>query len=404
MKEETATINTAPRRSAPAESTVLIIGGGIGGLASAIALQQVGIPAVVFERAPVLQEVGAGIGLGANGMYALAKLGIADAVQAVGSSVERIELRGQAGDVLSVLSTGPLERELGVATTLVHRADLHAALAKRVDADTIRLNGECIGFDQDETGVTVRLGTGKEMRGALLIGTDGMSSAVRRQLWGDQPPRYAGYTSCRGILESDLVSLLEDTGFEAWGSGRRFGLFHINSDQAYWYATWNAPAGGAESGEPLKQRLQSLFQGWASPVPQALANTPAETLILTDICDRPPLPQWGRGRVTLVGDAAHPTTPNLGQGVCMAIEDAVVLARCLGGWSDRMTPLRAYEDRRRRRTAGTVSASRRMGWIGQWENPFACILRNTALKLTPQRLARRRNDALLREAVAQLDG
>ena len=157
------------------------------------------------------------------------------------------------------------------------------------------------------------------------------------------------------------------------------------------------------SGEPLKQRLHSLFQGWAPPVPQALAETPADTLIRTDICDRPQLPQWGRSRVTLLGDAAHPTTPNLGQGACMAIEDAVVLGQCLSGRNDRIAALRAYEDRRRRRTAGIVSASRRMGWIGQWENPLACLLRDTALKLTPQRLGRRQNDALLREAVAQMD-
>ena len=386
-----------------AENTVLIIGGGIGGLAAAIALRQAGISAVVYERAPVLQEVGAGIGLGANGMYALVKLGVAAAVKAAGSAVERVELRSQDGTVLSALTTGPTERKLGVATTLAHRADLHTALAEWLDVDTIRLGNECVGIGQDNTGVTAQFGTGEEVRGALLVGADGLFSTVRGELWGQHSPRYAGYTSCRGVTVSNPDSLPTGTGFEAWGRGQRFGLFHINSDQMYWYATWNAPAGGTESGRPLKSRLQNLFQDWAAPVPQTLDATPAESLVRTDTCDRPPLAQWGLGRVTLLGDAAHPTTPNLGQGACMAIEDAVVLAQCLSHQSDPVAALRTYESRRRARTANIVRASRRMGWVGQWQNPLACTLRNTALRLAPQWLARNRGDAELRAAVRNID-
>ena len=387
----------------PAERAVLIIGGGIGGLAAAFALQQAGIPAAVYERAPLLQEVGAGIGIGANGMYALEKLGAAAAVSAVGSPVERVELCAQDGTVLSALSTGPTERKLGIATTLVHRADLHAALAARLDSDSVRLGSECVGFSQDDTGVTARFANGEEARGALLLGADGLFSTVRRQLWGDVPPRYAGYTSCRGIVDSDTIALQVGTGFEAWGRGLRFGLFHIGKGRAYWYATWNAPAGESQSGQPLKRRLQDFLADWAAPVLQALDATPAETLVRTDICDRPQLSRWGLDRVSLLGDAAHPTTPNLGQGACMAIEDAVVLAQCLSHQRDPVAALRTYESRRRARTANIVSASRRMGWIGQWQNPLACALRNTALRLTPQRLAQSRGDVGFRAAVRNLD-
>ena len=335
-------------------------------------------------------------------MYALSKLGVSDAVSAVGAPVERVELRTQRGSVLSALSTGPLGRRYGVTTTLVHRADLHAALAKRLHPDTIRLGRECVGFTHDSTGVMARFATGEEVRGTVLIGADGLFSAVRGQLWGDRPPRYAGYTSCRGMVNSDPDALPEGTGFEAWGQGLRFGLFHIGKGRDYWYATWNAPAGGGESGEPLKKRLQSYFEDWAAPVPQTLAATPAETLVRTDICDRSPLPQWGQGRVILLGDAAHPTTPNLGQGACMAIEDAVVLAQCLSGNADPAVALREYEDRRRAYTAKIVNASWRMGWVGQWENPLTCALRNTALRLTPPSLARTRGDAALQAAVRNL--
>ena len=362
-----------------------------------------GISATVFERAPELQAVGAGINLGANGMYALTKLGVADAVRAAGSPAERIEIRAHDGATLSALTSEPLERQLRVVTTVVHRADLHAALAEALDAGTIRLGSECVGFTQDDTGVTAQFVTGDEAHGTLLIGADGLFSAVRTQLWGAKPPRYAGYTSTRGVVTLASDSLPEGTGFEAWGRGQRFGLFRLSKNKLYWYATWNAPAGGAETGQPLKGRLQGLFRDWAAPVPQALAATPAETLIRTDICDRPPLARWGRGRVTLLGDAAHPTTPNLGQGACMAIEDAVVLAQCLSRHADHVAALRAYEDRRRARTANIVRASRRMGWVGQWQNPLACWLRDSALRLTPQRFAPSRSETALRDAVKHLD-
>lgn len=386
------------------DTTVLIVGGGIGGLATALALRRKGIAASVFERAPVLQAVGAGIGIGANGLYALEKLGVAEAVKAAGAPVDRVELRDQDGKVLSAVTRSPLERQLGVVTTLVHRAVLHAALAEALDAESLQLDREVVGLYQDETGVAVRFSNGDEAHGSILIGADGLLSTVRAHLWGAEPPRYAGYTSCRGVLEKAPEGLPSGTGFEAWGRGRRFGLFHIGRGRAYWYATWNAPPGGADTGEKLKPRLEDLFADWAAPVPQALAATPAASLIRTDICDRPPLTRWGKGRVSLLGDAAHPTTPNLGQGACMAIEDALVLARCLSDHADQSTALRAYEDRCRARTAAIVSASRRMGRVGQWENPIACWLRNATLRATPHRLARRRSDAMFREAVLHLDG
>ena len=145
-----------------------------------------GISATVFERAPELQEVGAGISLGANGMYALTKLGVADAVRAVGSPAERIEIRAHDGATLSALTSEPLERQLRVVTTIVHRAALHAALAEALNAGTIRLGSECVGFMQDDTGVTAQFATGEEAHGTLLIGADGLFSAVRAQLSGHQ--------------------------------------------------------------------------------------------------------------------------------------------------------------------------------------------------------------------------
>ena len=170
---------------------------------------------------------------------------------------------------------------------------------------------------------------------------------------------------------------------ETWGRGRRFGVVPIAAHRVYWYATLNQPAGRSYTPLEQKKLLQQQFKGWVTPIESLLEATPAEIILHHDIFDIPPLAGWSEGRVTLLGDAAHPTTPNMGQGACMAIESAYVLARCLATEPELPAALRAYEQARRPRTAVNQPVRGRLVAAGQLENKLACWLRVMLVALTP---------------------
>jgi 2-polyprenyl-6-methoxyphenol hydroxylase-like FAD-dependent oxidoreductase len=358
-----------------AETTVLIIGGGIGGLAAAVALRRVGLRAQVFERAPELREVGAGLSLWSNAVKALRRLGLEDAVVAHGSTIERAVTLTTSGQTLSETSIGALSRRAGCPTVCVHRADLQKALTAGLTAGQLHLDKTCVGFEQDTNGVTAYFADGQSQRGTLLIGADGLRSAVRQQLLGPAEPRYAGYFAFRGVAEVEHPALLPGVALFGVGSGTQIGLVACGPRRIYWFATVNAPAGSAPPPGGMKEEARARFRDWFAPVAAVIEATHEEALLRNDIVDRPPAWPWGQGRVTLLGDASHPTTPNLGQGACQALEDAVVLAWSLRQQGLQAASLRAYEAARRQRTAMVATQSWSMGKMLQWQNPLAVWLR-----------------------------
>lgn len=365
--------------------SVIIIGGGIGGLCTAIALRQVGFATAVYEQAPELARAGAGLTLWPNALYALGQLRLSRAAIAAGSIMQQGELRSHTGRVLSRQDLSRLSETMGAPAIGIHRADLHQILLDALPPDAVHLNARLVSWQQDEHAVTAFFANGQAVRGDLLIGADGLNSAVRRQLWPEIQPRYAGYIAWRG-----LAPLPGDAGgvsSESWGCGRRFGMIRLNAQEVYWFATRNGPANEAQKPDARKQELLNLFKGWYSPIPEIIAATPAEAILRNDIYDLPALPAWSRGRVALLGDAAHATTPNMGQGACQAIESAVLLASCLARQNSFTAALTAYEQERRPRTQWIIRQSRRIGRAGQWQHPLACTLRNTIARLTPATLA-----------------
>jgi 2-polyprenyl-6-methoxyphenol hydroxylase-like FAD-dependent oxidoreductase len=367
---------------------VVVAGGGIGGLTATIALRRAGFEVVVFERATELREVGAGLLLAANAQKALAKLGLAEAVARLGTPASAGEIRSWRGHVLASIPAAELEKKIGTSSAAVHRADLQALLVREVEDGTLRLGTEVEAFEQDESGVRVLFADGGQESADILIGADGLRSRVRAGLFGPKEPRYAGYTAWRAVVEPNEDLLPWGAGFESWGRGARFGCAHVGRGRVYWFATANAPEGGKD-GPPgstagAKATLSHLFSGWHRPVVDLVEAAEEGTILRTDIYDREPLGErWGIGRVTLLGDAAHPMTPNLGQGACQAIEDAVVLARCLGERGATAESLRSYERLRSDRVAMVVRRSRRVGSIGQVKNPAICWLRDRALAMIP---------------------
>jgi 2-polyprenyl-6-methoxyphenol hydroxylase-like FAD-dependent oxidoreductase len=379
----------------------MIIGGGIGGLSVALALRRAAIPVTIFERQDRLREIGSGLTLWANAVKALQRLGLDDALRAISAPLARFEFWSWRGELLSVLPLRQLTERLGAPSVGVHRADLLALLAHALGDCPIELDARCMGFAQEGDKVTARFADGRTGTSELLIGADGLYSTIRAQLVGQRPPRYAGYTCWRGVTTFAHEAVSPGITSETLGYGTRFGMLPIGHGRVFWYATANARAGEDDRAAERKQTVLDLFRDFRPPIVSLLEATDEAAILRHDIYDRPPLPRWGVGRVTLLGDAAHPPTPNQGQGACQAIEDAIALARCLKEAQDVDTAeeicaaLRGYEASRRKRTAQIIRQSRRVGWVLQWRHPVACSLRALALRATTGTLISQQFQALL---------
>lgn len=368
----------------------IIIGGGIGGLSTALALARVGIRAEVFEQADEPREVGAGLTVWANAIRALDQLGVAGRVLAPSSKLDRFEIRHCTGAVLSALPFHHLERKLGVPVVVViHRADLLRELAAALDRDQVHCRARCVAIDAQPDGVTARFADGRVACADFLVGADGLHSVVRSRQHGAEPPRYAGYTCWRGIAHAEFNDPPPGLSIETWGAGARFSIHHCGAGRLFWYATRNAPPGGLDSTAGRKADVRNAFREWHAPIPEVIEATRESDILRNDIVDRVPRAHWGRGRVTLLGDAAHPTTPNLGQGACQAIEDAICLAACLTGVPEVDAALRHYERTRFRRTAAITRDSWRFGWMSQWTNPVGRWLRDALTRSTPAAISLR---------------
>jgi 2-polyprenyl-6-methoxyphenol hydroxylase-like FAD-dependent oxidoreductase len=369
---------------------VLIVGAGIGGLTATLAIRRAGLEVEVYERAPEIGEVGAGITVQPNAVAALRSLdaGLARAVIEAGHVPERLRILDPRGHVLSELNLLSAFEEVGAVWVALHRATLQRILYDAAGRGTVRTAAEANSFEAGLDAVMLRLRDGSSATGAILVGADGARSVIRAQLLKDGAPRYAGYTTWRGVAEGFGQRRFETT--ETWGRGRRFGVVPIGGGRIYWYAALNAPPGGDDSAVGPRAKLIELFGDWHSPIGELLAKTEAGAILRTDIADRRKASRWSAGRVTLLGDAAHPMTPDLGQGACQAIEDAVVLGRCLAEQADVMLALRNYDRLRRDRADAVVTAARRLGRFAQLETRVACALRDAAVRWTPQALNRRR--------------
>lgn len=365
-----------------ATKRALVIGGGIGGLSASLALRQAGFEVQVFEAVAELMPVGAGITVWPNAVRALQMLGLSDALQAIGMPATYRIVYTWRGELLSKIQVDRLANGLGSAILMVHRAHLQSTLLQAVGETNVQLKARCVGVTQDRSSISARFEDGHEVEGDLLVAADGIHSTLRAQLFGTTPLRYAGYATWRGIAPLEDKHIPVGVSSETWGTGCRIGLIPLNNGRMYWFTGKTMREGERkdDTAEQKKQLMRDLFHGWHKPIEAVIEATDPATIIRADIYELEPLSQWRKGRVTLLGDAAHAMTPNMGQGACQAIEDAVVLGACLKKEADIPTALRLYESTRLKRVQRVVTQSRRIGWLAQLENPLACTLRNVLAK------------------------
>jgi 2-polyprenyl-6-methoxyphenol hydroxylase-like FAD-dependent oxidoreductase len=359
--------------------TVAIAGAGIGGLAAAVALQQRGIPVIVYDRARELDPVGAGLSLWPNAVLALESLGVNSmrgAVPRGGAALHRWN-----GEPLTAAAGEAIERRYGAPLVLLHRAELQQSLLAALAPATVRLGETLESFTQDDTHVVLHFADGGSDACALLVGADGLRSTVRAQMLGDEPLRESGLVAHRGVVALEEPEIAG----ELWGPDGVFGIAPLSGGRVYWYATQR---------EGDTRELLDVFGAWAAPVPDILRRS--ADVLRHPLYDRPPARRWTDGRVALLGDAAHPMLPFLGQGACQAIEDAVALGLAIDEHGSVPDALRAYERARRQRALRLVKRSRAAGRVAHVRAAWKRKLRDALVSRTPEGVRMRQLDAVVR--------
>jgi 2-polyprenyl-6-methoxyphenol hydroxylase-like FAD-dependent oxidoreductase len=365
-----------------------IIGAGIGGLSLAIAMQRKGFQVTVYENAAVIRPLGAGLGLAANAVRAFMEIGISEDVLEAGAVLKRVAIKNHRGKVLAQTDSEKISRKYNVVNNFtIHRADLHDVLLRHLSEGTLQLGRCCTDFTQNVSGVKISFQDGSAAEADYVIACDGVHSIFRKKLLPGSLPRYAGYTCWRAVIDNVPASVDFNETTETWGAGSRFGIAPLTKGRLYWFACINAIENDQEKRSYGIKDLQKHFDGFHSPIPEILQHTLDRQLIWNDIIDIKPLKQFAFGRILLIGDAAHATTPNMGQGACMAIEDAAILANTISNSQSVDDAFVAFEQKRIQRTTTIVNESWQLGRIAQLENRLLISLRNTFLRLTPPSVA-----------------
>jgi 2-polyprenyl-6-methoxyphenol hydroxylase-like FAD-dependent oxidoreductase len=373
---------------------IVILGAGIGGLTTAIALKKQGLPVVVYEAAPEIRAVGAGLVLAANAIKAFRKLEIDQAVMAEGRLLDAFSIKDEKGKVITHTDSLAASEKYGADNFTIHRANLHQVLMSFLSPEEVQTNKGCTGFERKEGGLLLHFSDGSSSRADYLIGADGIHSAVRQQLVPGSRARYAGYTCWRAVIDNPSPDLHETT--ETWGPRGRFGIAPLAHGQLYWFACVQAPENDAHRRHYTVTDLLDQFGGYHDPIPTILEATKNEDLIWNDIADLAPLPRYAYGNILLIGDAGHATTPNLGQGACQAVEDAVILAGEIEKAGSLPAAFQAFEKKRLARTHYVINQSRRLGAVAQVQHKWVGALRNTLIRLLPDYVRERQLDKILR--------
>lgn len=372
---------------------IAIIGGGIGGLTAAIALRSMGFTCDVYERSPAFKEVGAAISVWPNALRVFRHLGILHDVLEKCGEIKEAYIKTSNGRVLA--RTRPAYDLPAVCT---HRADLLNAMLKQLPPESLHAGQELLDFHTHDTHtVILKFTNGKEISSNLLIGADGINSVVRQKIIGDGKPIFRGYTVWRGIA---ALPLSQGYGSETLGRGNRVGIVSIRDGLFGWWATANEFLGQDDEPEGTQIKLKRIFGNWHPPIPELFDNTPH--IIKTSQLDRIPVRGWSKGNAVLIGDAAHPTTPNLGQGACMAIEGAFLLSQCLLKYGISENAFKAYENLHYPRTKDINKKSLLLGQLGQWQNPVATSIRNLFFSLQPEKASLSLLDKYFRYDVTQI--
>jgi 2-polyprenyl-6-methoxyphenol hydroxylase-like FAD-dependent oxidoreductase len=357
---------------------ISIIGAGIGGLTTALTLRRLGHDVSLYESAPEIKPVGAGIVMANNAMQIFRKLGIDRKIESAGNKVASLKIADERLNGLSLVDLSKFEVQYGVYNVAIHRAELQKILAEELGLERIYLSKRLSKIERrDDFHLVFEDTTTANSR--IVIGADGIHSTVRNQLFPTAEIRDTRQWCWRGVGEIKLPNEYHNQALEAWGKGRRFGFVKISPTKVYWYAVVNE---GLVTDE--KVALVDLFHAFHSDILRIIDASPRENTFFSKIIDLKPIDKWQDRGVCLIGDAAHATTPNMGQGACQAVEDAYAIGRLLQSGRPIEQVFAEYEGLRMNKAHGIVNTSWTMGKLAHVENGLGIWLRNGLMRILPK--------------------
>ena len=362
-----------------------IIGGGIGGLTMAISLEQKGIKARVFEQAKELQFVGAGIILANNAMQVYKKLGLQTIIEKNGHSISSLNVTKANLKILSKVNLSSFEQKHAVQSIAIHRGVLQQILIDALKETPVYLDYRLKKISEEAGNYTLEFTNGKRISSTILIGADGIHSKVRDNLFYSHKVRYANQICWRGITEYSLPKDYQNELNEAWGNKTRFGFVQIADNKVYWYALKSYKN---HKEEFQLHNIEAYFKDYHTIVKDIISSSDLKEVHTAPITDLEPMNKWFHENVCLIGDAAHATTPNMGQGACQAIEDGYVLATCLHNFEAKEA-FKEFQKLRLSKAHNIVNTSWKIGKVSHIANPILVSVRNAIMKCTPSSIQKK---------------
>jgi 2-polyprenyl-6-methoxyphenol hydroxylase-like FAD-dependent oxidoreductase len=371
-----------------------IIGAGIGGLTTAIALEQKGIKTRIFEQAEQIKRVGAGIILANNAMQVYEKLGLRKIIEENGNTISSMNITKSNLKRLSKIDLSYFEEKHNIKNIAIHRGKLQQILIDRLKSTKIELNHKLTSIEKNANDYSLKFENGKKIQSSIILGADGLNSIVRQKILPNNSIRDANQICWRGITEYELPIKFRNELNEAWGKSERFGFVQIAENKVYWYALKSFKK---NANEFSINNIEQYFGDYNLVIKDIIKSTKKEKINTAEISDLKPTNIWYKEKVCLIGDSAHATTPNMGQGACQAIEDAYVLSECLSKY-DTNKAFEKFQELRLPKAHQVVKASWMIGKMAHLSNPLLISLRNQMLRLTPTSVNRKQNELIFQLA------
>jgi len=369
---------------------ISIIGAGIGGLTTAIALKQKGFEVEIFEASKDFRKAGSGINLAINAMQVFKRLGIYEEISSLGSYTNSLLITDEKLNTITKVNLVNAEIEFKAKTYAIHRATLHTILLNRLDGVKIHLNKKLKSLSQSNDEVNFIFEDRTSYNSNILIGADGIHSVVRKSIIKNTELRIAKQVCWRGIVKIDIPKKYQTELNELWGKGKRFGFVHINKNEVYWYAL------ATYKNEFSNINLEELFSNFSPLIKKIISTTEKSNIIFNEMMDLKPISSWHHKNICLIGDASHATTPNLGQGACQAIESAYVIAECLSTEKNIQLAFEKLEKTRKKNAEKIVNISWTVGKMAHLENRVGIFLRNNTMRLMPKKLTEKQSTSIYR--------